>query len=203
MSRLAVLKYPALILVGVVLIWAWQWWDWLPRPFDKSVEFDTHEMWGNRWSVQNGTAYDRSTVELGAAKSLVLPEGTTIRRGGAAGTVELFMGKTLSFGGHPGEPVSIRRVRAEMGCAVRAEGDALVVATFGEWDTGVEGGAWMRLLLAVVPDGLAVEHRKGLVGWDCAGQEWERKLAAAPDPARTAHGIPPFPYRRRVPRDEK
>lgn len=202
MSRLAVLKYPALILAGVVLVWAWQWWDWLPRPFDQSVEYDTHEMWGNRWSVQNGTAYDRSTLELGAAKSLVLPEGTTVRRGGAAGTVELFMGKTLSFGGHPSEPVSIRTVRTRMGCAVKVEGDALVVATFGEWDTGVEGGTWMRLLLAVVPDGVTVEHRKGLVGWDSAGQEWERKLAAVPDDARTARDVPRLPYRRR-PQAEK
>jgi hypothetical protein len=58
-----------------------------------------------------------------------------------------------------------------MGCAVRAEGDELLLATFGEWDSHIEGGAQMKLV-ANVPEGMDVEQRKGLSGEDSAGREW-------------------------------
>jgi hypothetical protein len=68
------------------------------------------------------------------------------------------MAKTLSFGGHPPEPMSIHGARKTMGCAVRVEGDSLVVATYGEWASRKEGGAHMKLV-AVIPDGVEVEQR--------------------------------------------
>ena len=80
-----------------------------------------------------------------------------------------------------------------MGCAAKADGDALVVATFGEWDSRIEGGADMTLV-AVVPAGLAVEHRKELSGPKSAGRDPNEGSAAAgwkavpdePDPDRMA-----------------
>ena len=74
------------------------------------------------------------------------------------------------FAGHPPEPMSIHGARKNMGCAIRAEGDDLVVATYGEWDSQIEGGASIKLV-AVVPDGVKVEKRKGLSGPDSAGQK--------------------------------
>ena len=104
------------------------------------------------------------------AKKLALPDTATVRRAGEAGTVQLFMAKTLSFAGHPPGPMSTRGARKHMECAARVEGDALVVATYGEWDSRIEGGAHLKLV-AVVPDGIEVEQRKGLSGPDSAGQE--------------------------------
>jgi hypothetical protein len=78
--------------------------------------------------VAPGTA-DRAAVDLGKAKKVALPDTAAVRRAGEAGKVQLSMAKTLSFGGHPPRPMSTRGARKNMGCAVRVEGGALVVAT--------------------------------------------------------------------------
>jgi hypothetical protein len=57
-----------------------------------------------------------------------------------------------------------------MGCAYRAEGNTLVLATFGEWLTRIEGGAIARFSVSV-PAGLEVETGPGLVGPDSAAQD--------------------------------
>jgi hypothetical protein len=77
-----------------------------------------------------------------------------------------------------------------MGCAVRSEGDALVVATYGEWDSHIEGGAHMKLV-AVVPDGFAVEHRKTLSGPDSAGHERHGQHRAKPKDAQDGYWYGP------------
>jgi len=139
-----------------------------PSADDPSIIVDAHR--APSPEVENGTAHDRSVVDLWSANKVVLPDTATIRRAGEAGKVELFMAKSLSFCGHPPEPMSIHGARKNMGCAVRSEGDALVVATFGEWDSRIEGGASMKLV-AVVPHQVKVERRRGLSGPDSAGHE--------------------------------
>jgi hypothetical protein len=146
--------------------------------------------------VENGIAYDRAIVSAGSAKTVVLPDTAVVRRTTETGSVRLFTAKRLGFGGHPPEQISIRDARKRMGCAVRTEGDSLVVATFGEWDSGIEGGARMKLV-AVVPEGLAVEQREGLAGKPIGtqGRAWSRSAPPAdgwsavpdePDTDRTA-----------------
>jgi hypothetical protein len=130
--------------------------------------------------VENGTAFDKAAVDLGTAKRVVLPDTAAVRRAGQPGTVQLFMTKRLGFGGHPPERMSIRDARKNMGCAVKTEGDALVIATYGEWDSHIEGGADMKLI-AVVPEGVEVEQRKGLSGEDSAGREWHGELTKPKD----------------------
>jgi hypothetical protein len=122
---------------------------------DSSVILDTERAPSQK--VENGIAYDRATLDLGGAKKVVLPAEAAVRRTGEAGKVQLLMAKRLSFGGHPSETMSIRQSRKEMGCAVRTEGAALVVAIHGEWDSGIEGGARVRLV-AVVPEGVEVDQ---------------------------------------------
>ena len=136
---------------------------------DPSVVFDKER--APSQNVKNGTAYDRADVDPGGAKKVVLPDTAIVRRTAEVGPIRRFMAKRLGFGGHPPEPVSIRDARKNMGCALKAEGDALLVATFGEWDSHIEGGADMKLV-AVVPEGRAVEQRKGLSGEKSAGREW-------------------------------
>jgi hypothetical protein len=46
----------------------------------------------------------------------------------------LLMEKTLGFYGHTAKSWSIRDARKEMGCAIKTDGDKLLVATFGEWN---------------------------------------------------------------------
>jgi len=140
--------------------------------------------------VENGTAYDRGVVDLGKATKLVLPNTATVRKGGEAGKVQLFMAKTLSFGGHPGEAMSIRSGRNSMGCAVRAEGNALIVATYGEWDSHIEGGAYVELV-ALVPEGVEFELRKGLSGENSIGQEPSRGWLAGSKDSKGGHWYGP------------
>ncbi|MDY3553652.1 hypothetical protein R5W24_002756 [Gemmata sp. JC717] len=154
---------------------------------DPSVVVD-ETFWSER--VENGTAYDRGAIDLRAAKRLVLPDNVTVQSPGTAGTVQLFMAKKLNFGGHPPEPMSIRSARKNMGCAVRAEGDALVVATYGEWDSRIEGGASMAVV-AVVPAELAVDLRPGLSGPSSSGREWNGRYLTKPKDARGGYWYGP------------
>jgi len=121
-------------------------------------------------NVENGTAYDRATVDVGSAKRIVLPDSATVRRMGDNAPVRLFMAKRLAFAGHPAQPMSIRDGRNNMGCATRVEGDGLVIATFGEWNN-IGGGADVKLV-AHVPATLTVEQRSDLSGVTSAARGW-------------------------------
>lgn len=146
------------------------------------------------WYVQNGTAYDRATVDIGSAKTVIVPDTATVRRTREAGQVRLFMAKRLGFAGHPSKSMSIRETRKNMGCAIVVEGDAILIGTFGEYET-IEGGADMNLV-ALIPEGLNVEQRKGLSGDKSAARNREegplrhaigwKAVLDEPDPDRTA-----------------
>ena len=136
-------------------------------PDDPSVVLDRRP--APNPDVENGTAYDVGAVEPGAARTVVLPDTAAVRRTAEAGPVRLFMAKRLTFVGHPPEPMGIRSGRKNMGCAVKAEGNALVIATFGEWDSHIECGAGLTLV-AIVPAGLGVERRAGLSGEGAAAR---------------------------------
>jgi hypothetical protein len=140
--------------------------------------------------VENGTAYDTAAVDPGAARTVVLPDTAAVQRTAEAGVVRLFMAKRLGFVGHPPEPISIRSGRKNMGCAVRVEGDALVIATFGEWDSHIEGGAGLRLV-AVVPDGLGVGQREGLSGEKSAARERKGTYGTKPPDAKGGYWYAP------------
>ncbi|MDB5307454.1 MAG: hypothetical protein JWO38_1656 [Gemmataceae bacterium] len=156
--RLAVVTLAVALAVGG-LLWLGGWpGRWANDP---SVILKGERSWFSK--VENGSAYDQALVELGTSMKVVLPLGTEVRRTAGEGKVQLFMRKTLGFGGHPPESMSIRGARKNMGCAVRVEDGAVVIGTFGEWDSWVEGGAYLRLI-AVVPKGVEVELRRGLAG---------------------------------------
>jgi hypothetical protein len=138
----------------------WPPWE-LCQVGDPGVVPDGAEAPSDR--VENGRAYDKATIEIDASKGLVVPGDAKVAAAGAEGRVEVFLEKRLSYAGHPPDRMSIRDERRKMGLATRAEGGKLVVATCGEWDSDIEGGARMRVLLRV-PPGLPVEHRQGLSG---------------------------------------
>jgi hypothetical protein len=118
----------------------------------------------SQWSekVENGTVYDVATIDGHGVANVFLPSNASVQRTPGAQSIQLFMAKELSFYGHPPEPITLRTVRAYMGCAIKRESQALLVATYGEWSS-IEGGSSLRLL-AVVPDGIEVVLRDGLAG---------------------------------------
>jgi len=171
----------ALALVIVGALWFAGWWPNFDSSIDLSNRFGT---------VENGSAYDRAAVNLGDAKKLVLPDDAVVRRTGVPGKVELFMKKTLAFGGYPPERMSIRGARKNLGCAVKVDGDSLVVATFGEWDSQIEGGTHMYLV-ALLPEGMELEQRKGLSGPESAGQQWSGQYLTKPNDAKDGYWYGP------------
>jgi hypothetical protein len=118
--------------------------------------------------VENGAAFDSAVLDLAGRTRLVVPDNAEVLRGAAGGTTRVYLKKTLGFGGHPPEPMSIRTVRKYMGCATKAEGEALVLGTFGEWKSK-EGGSRIKLVV-VVPAGVEVEKVAGLSGPESAAR---------------------------------
>jgi hypothetical protein len=112
--------------------------------------------------VENGTVYDVATIDWQGVAKVVLPRNASVRKTPGTQSIQLFMAKELGFYGHPPEPITLRTVRAYMGCAIKRDSQALLVATFGEWST-IEGGSTL-CLVAVVPDGVEVVQRDGLAG---------------------------------------
>jgi len=129
--------------------------------------------------VENGSVFDRAAVKIGTSKMLVLPHDAIIRRKGAPGEVQLFMKKTLEFAGHPPEPMSVRDARRNMGCAVKVDGHDLLIATFGEWDSHIEGSAQMKLVVNIA-HGVEFEMRKGFSGENSAGHDVNEGVVSMP-----------------------
>lgn len=158
----------ALVIGTVMLLTGW-------RPnFDRSIVLT-----GQFGKVENGSAFDKATVDLGKCTNVIVPDNAEVRRQGTANEFQVFMKKTLGFAGHPPERMSIRVVRKYMGCAVKVEGDSLMLATFGEWDSQIEGGTRMRVVL-VLPQNFPVETRAGLSGPESSGREWHGEYLTKP-----------------------
>jgi hypothetical protein len=188
----------ALILAVTVQLFAgWH----LKSSDDTSVVLDTGELHSPK--VQNGKAYDKATINIGDEKFVVVPDDAKIEHNGPDGRIEIYIEKTLEFGGHPGELMSIRNERKNMGCVMKSEADKLIIATYGEWDSNIEGGAFIQALVIRVPDKLKVETRKGLSGPILArkgfgkkkqtrsdgiepGENGWKAIADVPDPKQTA-----------------
>jgi len=139
--------------------------------------------------VENGTAYDRATVDIGSANRIVLPNSATVRRTGNDGPVRLFMAKRLAFAGHPPQSMSIRDGRNNMGCAITSEGNGVVIATFGEWNS-IEGGADIKLV-AHVPATLTVEQRSDLSGTISVARGWYGVDVSKPADAKGGYWYAP------------
>ena len=154
---------------------------------DPSVSLDRHHAPSD--NVENGTAFDRAIVHLGSATRIVLPDNATVRRTGDGSPVRLFMAKRLAFTGHPPQPMGVRDARTNMGCAIRPEGNGVVVATFGEWGN-IEGGAEIKLV-AEVPNGLTVEQRAELSGMTSAARGWQGVQVTKPADSKSGYWCGP------------
>lgn len=126
-----------------------------------------------------GTVYQRGGFALGPHTQLVVPANALVGEGAPAGRVEVFVGKRLGFHGHPPAAMSAASVRRNLGLATKEEGAALVLSTYGEFDTHIEGGAQIALYLRV-PAGVAVTLRHALFGDDAPAAKWPASDTANP-----------------------
>jgi hypothetical protein len=140
--------------------------------------------------VENGSAYDKAALDISAYKKVVVPNDAEVKISKGEQRLQIFMKKTLSFAGHPPEPMSIRTARKNMGCAVKAEEESLVIATFGEWDSHIEGGTNMRIVL-IVPDGKEVERRAQLSGPDSGGHKRHGQYLTKPKEVKEGYWYGP------------
>jgi hypothetical protein len=129
--------------------------------------------------VENGTLYERARVDVQGVGKVVFPKDAIVRRTHAPEAIQLFMAKQLQFFGHPPAPINLQSARAYLGCAIRKDGHALLVATYGEWGS-MEGGARIHLL-ALVPEGLPVEQRGDLSGARSLANQGAELSSAGPD----------------------
>jgi hypothetical protein len=130
----------------------------------------------------NGNAYDLAALRVDPKNKIVLPDrATVIERYDDAGLVLIYMEKRAHIGAHFTHPVSIANYRKGMGCAVKLNEGALLIETFGEFGF-MEGSVSMKLL-AVVPRGMEVEQRAGLIG-GYGGRAGSTRPAGAVNPAR-------------------
>jgi hypothetical protein len=137
-------------------------------------------------TIENGSAFDKADLDVGEYRKVIVPDTAVVRVGGEGSMIRIFMKKRLAEHSYPGESMSIRTQRKKMGCSVKKEGDALIIATHGEYQDP-EGSADIRVVL-VVPAGVQVEQRKGLAGKDRinptpANEGWSA-IPDVPDPDR-------------------
>jgi hypothetical protein len=166
-------------------------WCFWPFSFlDRSVVVSDRYVAFGGAVVENGSAFDRAALDVAPYKVLVLPDDAEVREGAPDKTLQIFMRKVLEFGGHPPERMSVSGARKNMGCAVQAEGDTLTVATFGEWDSHIEGGALMGLLF-IIPEGVEVRRQAELSGEDSAGREWHGAYLTKPKDAKGGYWYGP------------
>ena len=76
--------------------------------------------------------------------------------------------------------MTLHGTRKNMGCAIQKDGNALLIATYGEWDSHKEGSAHMKLI-ALVPEKIEVEQRKGLSGPESAAQGQSQSIVKGKD----------------------
>jgi len=114
-------------------------------------------------AVVNGFSYEKAALQLPPNKLLVIPQEALVEKKKQGDKVEIYLEKRLNFHGHPPSPMHIRDAREYMGIASREEKDAVFIATFGEWDSRIEGGAFIRMFVCV-PDKVELKKAKRLSG---------------------------------------
>lgn len=175
---------------------------------------------GNRWDPEraifftepwppnghNGIAYDKAYLDLAKIPGLphdcviVVPEKAVVESNNPLRGVSLFMAKELGYVGHPPKDIAVER--KQMGCVWRIEKGRLVIATYGEWDSRIEGRTEL-LLLSRIPEGHKVERRTGLAGaivWPDARQEGMTSREPTDPGSHGWHAVPDQPDAERTAR---
>jgi hypothetical protein len=119
--------------------------------------------------VTNGILCETAKLDVSDHRTVVVPETAVVEKGKESQCLEIRLKKELGFGGYPPYPIHVRKVRDYFGVARKKEGDALVLATYGEWSS-IEGGAFIQIVIAV-PETITVVKRAGLSGYKSAANQ--------------------------------
>jgi hypothetical protein len=144
--------------------------------------------------VRNGIAYERGAIDIAAGQTIVIPDDAVVQRSGTEERIYVYLVKQLGFMGHPTEFMSVRASARKMGCVTRSDGNALLIATLGEWNS-IEGGAAISLFVRV-PDSVTVEKREMLSGESSIGRDRRDLTKVAPAEGWTL--MPTVPDRSRT-----
>jgi hypothetical protein len=120
-------------------------------------------------NVENGLVYDYTVLSVDENDILSIPEQATVTHHSVQNTVFIYMEKQLQFRGWPPECIRLTSLRKYVGCASRRNGKNVTLATFGEWDSGRDGGCKMSLIVQV-PHNVVVSPAIGLSGTDSIAQ---------------------------------
>lgn len=159
-----------LLRLGLLLCAIWI----IYKIFNPLDQFSSHtgvevaHVFGN---VINGSAYDKAVLLPAASDMFVFPDDAIIETTHEGSEIEIFIKKTLSYHGHPPGSITVLDAREAMGVSHRIDDKQFILATYGEWDSRIEGGASIRLLLRI-PQEMSYTTRQGLSGSDseaCGG----------------------------------
>lgn len=120
-------------------------------------------------NVENGYVFEKGTVQLNQFNYLVVPDNATIVSEASGTAMKIYSRKELTFFGHPSRAMSIKTGYKYMGYCTQVKNDSLFLATFGEWNSYIEGGTSMEHLLCV-PNTIHLIKRSGLSGENSIGK---------------------------------
>jgi hypothetical protein len=112
--------------------------------------------------LENGCSYERASFDFSRFRALVLPHDAVVRRGLATDAFNVYVEKIQAFKGWPEKKLAISAFRTNMGVAFRVSGQAVALATFGEWGTS-DGGGTVRLTV-IIPADLELKRREDISG---------------------------------------
>jgi hypothetical protein len=114
-------------------------------------------------NVTNGAAYDIAALTgFDSVKVLEIPDSGSDVTTWLQEDISIQIKKVVSFGGHPGYPITPVQARKNMGVALKRKGDTLIVATFGEWSC-MEGGASLQMKIRA-PETVTIVKSSSLNG---------------------------------------
>jgi hypothetical protein len=113
--------------------------------------------------VQNGSAFEKTSILALSDTLLIIPMNAIAEPNDTRDSIKLFIAKTISFGGHPPREIGIQACRNYFGAALKREKQILKIATFGEWDSRIEGAAWINMIITY-PTRMKIERRTNLSG---------------------------------------
>jgi hypothetical protein len=138
--------------------------------------------------------FDRAAIDLAGVEALRVPSAATIEAGGEPGLAVVVLQRARFYSGSNREALVpeefAARLRRDLGLVTKRDGATLWLATFGEWDSHIDGGDAITMRI-VVPEGLQVMREPRLARELSEGHDRRTRrpapgwtvLETAPDPA--------------------
>jgi hypothetical protein len=133
-------------------------------PNDPSVVYDEPYVMNTGFKIYNGKAYDKCSLCVAAARTLVLPDKSTlVEQNGKVDVVSIYIEKDVHASSHGDVSFDMVTInRHKMGCAVKVQKERMLIGTFGQW--GDRHSYRNMRLVVVAPTKMKVTRGEGLIG---------------------------------------